>query len=87
MKTKYAIDKIEENIAELENLETGEHTYVNIKKLPVKVKEQDILVYSNKKYILDNKEKEERKRKISKKFDQLKEKSNWKIVVFMLELY
>lgn len=76
MKTKYAVDKIEENIAELENLETGEHTYVNIKKLPVKVKEQDILVYSNKKYILDNKEKEERKRKISKKFAQLKEKSN-----------
>ena len=87
MRIKYAVDKIEENIAELENLETGEHLYINVKKLPAKVKEQDVLVYISKKYVLDNKEKEERKRKINKKFEQLREKSNWKRVMFMLELY
>ena len=76
MRIKYAVDKIEENIAELENLETGEHLYINVKKLPAKVKEQDVLVYISKKYILDNKEKEERKKKINKKFEQLREKSN-----------
>ncbi|MBQ3436061.1 MAG: DUF3006 domain-containing protein [Bacilli bacterium] len=76
MRIKYAVDKIEENIAELENLETGEHLYINVKKLPAKVKEQDVLVYISKKYVLDNKEKEERKRKINKKFEQLREKSN-----------
>ena len=76
MRIKYAVDKIEENIAELENLETGEHLYINVKKLPAKVKEQDVLVYISKKYVLDNKEKVERKRKINKKFEQLREKSN-----------
>lgn len=76
MRIKYVVDKIEENIAELENLETGEHLYINVKKLPAKVKEQDVLVYISKKYILDNKEKEERKKKINKKFEQLREKSN-----------
>ncbi len=69
---KYAIDKIENNIIVLENLNTKEITNINKNLLSFKVKEGDILVYQNNKYYLDNNEKEKRIKIIKEKFLKVK---------------
>lgn len=69
---KYAIDRIENNIIVLENLNTKEITNINKNLLNFKVKEGDILVYQNNKYYLDNNEKEKRIKIIKEKFFKVK---------------
>lgn len=69
---KFAIDRIEENIAILENLETKEKLEVSLNSLPDDIKDGSILIYNNNEYILDNNEEEKRRTSIKDKFNRLK---------------
>lgn len=71
---KYAIDKIENDVALLENIKDGSKKEVNIKDLPSNVIETDILSYDGKTYALDNDEKELRIRRIREKMEKLRKK-------------
>ena len=69
---KYAIDKIENNVALLENIKDGSKKEVDIKMLPLNVKETDILYYNGKVYLVDNNEKEKRIKIIREKMEKLR---------------
>ena len=70
---KYTVDRIENDIVVLETFDTLE--MVNVKKdlLPSNIHEGSILYYENNKYILDEQEEIERRKKIEEKFNQLKD--------------
>ena len=72
---KYAIDRIEENIVTLENLDNNEIININISNLPKNIKEGTILKYENNTYIIDKKEEIERRNRIQEKFNKLKKAS------------
>ena len=69
---KYALDRIEENIAILENIETGERRKISIQHLPLNIHEGTILKKENNTYLIDTKEEEKRRRKIQEKFKKLR---------------
>ena len=71
---KYAIDKIENDVALLENIKDKSKKEVSVKDLPSNVKETDILSYDGKTYTLDNDEKELRIRRIREKMEKLRKK-------------
>ena len=71
---KFAVDRIEGSFAILENIETGEKTPVDLLILPI-IKEKDILVLEDNLYRKDDKEREERIKKIREKLDRLKRKN------------
>lgn len=69
---KYAIDKIENNVALLENIKDGSKKEIDIKMLPLNAKETDILSYDGKVYLVDNNEKEKRIKIIREKMEKLR---------------
>lgn len=69
---KYAIDRIEEKIVVLENLETGEEVLENIKILPKGVHEGSIVIYENNLYLLDEVTEKERKERLRERLERLK---------------
>ena len=69
---KYAIGRIENSIAILENLDTKEKKEVNIKDLPSSIKEGTILSYENNTYIINQDEELIRRKRILDKFNKLK---------------
>lgn len=71
---KYCVDRIEGEIAILENLTTNEIIEVSMEHLPKNVKETNILNLIDGIYTLDLKEEEQRKINIQSKFDRLKKK-------------
>ena len=66
---KYSVDRIENNIIILQNLDTKE--IKEIKKLNFKVKEGDILVYKDNKFIKDDKEKDNRLKILEEKLKKV----------------
>lgn len=68
---KYAVDRIEENIAILENIDTKEIVKIELSYLPV-IKEQDILKFENNLYIKDDEEREKRNKLIREKLEKIK---------------
>ena len=68
---KYSIDRIEENIAILENLEDGTKKEVNIKLLPENIVEGNIII-EKETYELDIAEEQTRRNSLKSKFDSLK---------------
>lgn len=71
---KYAVDRIENNIVVLQNLETSEMSEVNIDKVPRDVKEGSILVLENNEYKLDINEESKRRENLLERFNRLKKK-------------
>lgn len=69
---KYVVDRIEEDIVVLENIETNEIREESIKILPDNVKEGSVLLYDNNLYILDNDEEKIRRERIQNKLERLK---------------
>lgn len=69
---KYCIDRIEDNIAVLENLETQEMIDVSLDELPEGIKDGTVLKYVNDKYELDLDEEEQRSNEIEDLFNSLK---------------
>ena len=70
---KYAVDRIENNFAILENIQTKEKKTIELVLLPI-VKEKDILIFEEGRYKLDSKEKENRVEIIKEKLARLKKK-------------
>ena len=73
---KWAIDKIENKIALLENIETSEKKEVSTNLLPQSIKEGSILIEENNTYHLDLSEEEKRRLEILRRFQKLKEKDS-----------
>ena len=71
-KMKYALDRIEEDIAILENIKTGEKRKISIFNLPQNIHEGTILKKENNTYLIDTKEEEKRRKKIQEKFKKLR---------------
>lgn len=69
---KYALDRIEENIAILENIQTGEKINVSIFNLPQNLHEGIILKEENNTYTIDIQEEENRRMLIEEKFKKLR---------------
>lgn len=72
MNMKYSVDRIENGIVILENIIDGSIKEESIDKLPVNIKEGDIIDFSNYTYVLDNIEKELRIKRIKEKMERLK---------------
>lgn len=48
---KYAVDRIEENIVVLENIDTKDKLEANLNELDFEIKDGDIIIFDGKKYI------------------------------------
>lgn len=71
---KYAVDRIEDNIVVIENLETREIQEIDKESLPENIKEGSILVLDNNEYKLDLNEEELRRKRIQERFNRLRRK-------------
>ena len=71
---KYSIDRIENNIVILENIETGLKKEISINELPIDIKEENIVIEDNNEYKIDKVEEQNRREKIINKFQRLKKK-------------
>lgn len=71
---KYAVDKIENDIVVLENIENCEIKEVPITELPNNIKEGNILKYENDIFIKDVQEEIKRRKNIKNRFNCLKKK-------------
>lgn len=69
---KYSIDKIECDIATLENIQDGTKIDINIEKLPSDIKEGSIIIENSDGFILDVDEEELRRQKMQERFNKLK---------------
>jgi hypothetical protein len=69
---KYCVDRIEDNIIILQDLDTKEIKEVLKKDIGIRVKDGDILVYKDNKYMKDNKLEEDRLKLIQEKMNRLK---------------
>ncbi len=69
---KYSVDRIEDNIIILQDLDTKEIKEVLKKDIGIRVKDGDILVYKDNKYMKDNNLKEDRLKLIQEKLNRLK---------------
>ena len=69
---KYSVDRIEEDIVILQDLDTKEIKEVSKKSISIKVSDGDILVFKNNKYQKDKKLKEDRIKLIQEKMNRLK---------------
>ena len=72
----YIVDKIEDNIAVLENKDTKEIINVNISCLPSLIKEGSILKYDGSKYYIDNELEMKRRQDLLERFKRLRNKNN-----------
>lgn len=68
---KYAVDRIDSEVATLENIIDGSKINVMIKDISFDIKEGDILIFDGEKYFKDDKLKNERLKKIREKMDRL----------------
>lgn len=73
---KWAIDRIENNLAILENIKTKEKKEVELNYLPPNIEEKNIVNISNNIYLLDKEEEILREKLIKDKFDKLKKDNN-----------
>lgn len=72
----YIVDKIENDIAVLENKDTREIINVNISCLPSLIKEGSILKYDGSKYYIDNELERKRRQDLLERFKRLRNKNN-----------
>lgn len=68
----FTIDKIEDEIAICENRNSKKMINIHLSKLPQNIKENDIIKYTNGKYILDEQETISVKENIKDKFSKLR---------------
>ena len=68
----YAIDKIEDNIVLLENIDNKEKKEVDKTLLPNEIKEGNIIKYENDSYTLDQKTENKRRKELEDKLKKVK---------------
>ena len=71
---KFVVDRIENNTAVLENIDTKEIIEININLLPNNIKENNIIIYDNNEYVIDKETEKERKKDLLSRFNKLKKK-------------
>ena len=69
---KFAVDRIEDDIVVLENLDDEKITYLKKKELKFEVVEGDILILNGNTYVKSGTEKEKRLLEIKRKMDMLR---------------
>ena len=69
---RFAVDRIEDDIVVLENLDDEKITYLNKKELKFEVSEGDILILNGNTYVKSDTEKEKRLLEIKRKMDMLR---------------
>lgn len=67
----YVVDRFEENIAVLENLDNNSRLNISKTFLPSEIKEGDVLEQVNEEWFFNKEKNEERKNKINDKFNSL----------------
>lgn len=70
---RYSVDKIENGVATLENIENNDLEEVLVSLLPSETKEKSILKKINSQFILDNEEEVKRTKLIQDKLNRLKQ--------------
>ena len=73
---KYSVDRIEGNIAVLEDIESGNIIEVPTSKLPHFIEDGTIVRYENDEYVIDKLEEEIRREIIREKLERLKNLNN-----------
>lgn len=68
---KYAVDRIEEDIAVLQNIDDGSIILESISNLPTSLHEGMILSFENDCYLIDNELEYKRRKRIESKFNDL----------------
>lgn len=68
---KFAIDRIEENIAICQNIETKEIIEIDVDKLPKEIKEGCVIYFDGKDYLLDEEEENKIRKRIEDKMNKL----------------
>lgn len=68
---KYAVDRIDNEVATLESIIDGSKINIMIKDISFDIKEGDILVFDGEKYFKDDKLKNERIKSIREKMNRL----------------
>lgn len=68
---KYAVDRIDNEVATLESIIDGSKINIMIKDISFDIKEGDILVFDGEKYFKDDKLKNERIKNIREKMNRL----------------
>lgn len=71
---KYAVDRIENSIAILENVSNGEKKEVALEELPDNIKEGNILIFDNENFVKDEQEEIKRRENIKNRFNRLRKK-------------
>lgn len=69
---KYAVDKIEDDIVVLENVDNNEIIEVEIKKLPSGIHEGSVVLYENNQYSLDEATEANKKECLRERLERLK---------------
>ncbi len=69
---KYVVEKVEGNIVVLESIIDSSKKYITFEELKFSVKENDVLLFDNEEYILDENEKNDRIRRIKDKMERLR---------------
>lgn len=68
---KYAVDRIGEDIAVLQNIDDGSIILESISNLPTSLHEGMILSFENDCYLIDNELEDKRRKRIESKFNDL----------------
>ena len=69
---KYAVDRIVDEIAVIENIETREIKEVNLELLPEEIQEGNILIYQDNEYFIDRQYEATRRKTLEEKLEELK---------------
>ena len=73
---KYSVDRIEGNIAVLEELDTGNIIEIDASKLPHFIEDGTIVRYENDEYVVDKDEEDIIRERIREKLERLKRLGN-----------
>ena len=68
---KYCVDRIEDNLVVLENLENESIIEIDKEKLQDDIHEGSIVIYKDNEYYIDNEEEQKRKESIKNRFNNL----------------
>lgn len=73
---RYVVDRVVDNIVVLENMSNRDIIEVSVTDVPENIKDGNILIKQDNKFILDKETEKERRKNIREKFDKLLGDSN-----------
>lgn len=73
---KYTVDRVEEEICVLENMESGDIIEVEISIFPFDIKEGNVVVYQNDEFVIDKDAEEDRRLSLRERMNKLKKEKS-----------